>query len=267
MVSVSVRLAAFNLSQIRAITDHDDLDVGALGEKKMALFACIPDNDTSFNYLVGMLYTQIFQELYYRADQVHNGSLPHHVQFILDEFANVSLPEEFDKCLATMRSRAISATIIIQNLAQLKGLFKEHGWETITGNCDTLLYLGGNEASTHEYISKLLGKETIDTRSHGQTKGRSGSYSTNTQSSGRELMTTDEVRIMDNRYALLFVRGLRPVMDEKYDLMSHPNIKRTKNGGYPPYIHNEPVFLGLPFAEAFDLSRAEDYELYEGDEP
>ena len=142
----------------------------------------------------------------------------------------------------------------------------EHGWETITGNCDTLLYLGGNEQSTHEYISKLLGKETIDTRTHGQTKGRSGSYSTNMQITGRELLTPDEVRVLNNRNALLFVRGFPAIMDKKYDLESHPNNKKTKNGGYPPYIHKEDIFRGIPFAEAFDFANAEDYEYFEGDE-
>ena len=186
LISLAVRLAAFNLEQIRALTAEDELDIGSLGEERTALFAVIPDNDTSFNYLVGMLYTQIFQELYYRADHVHGGRLPVHVQFILDEFANVALPEDFERCLATMRSREISASIIIQNLAQIKALFKDT-WETITGNCDSLLYLGGNETTTHEYISKMLGKETIDTQSHGQSKGRNGSASTNTQRAGRDV--------------------------------------------------------------------------------
>ncbi len=266
LISLAVRLAAFNLQQVRVITDHDDMDFGELGEKKMAIFAVIPDNDTSLSYLVGMLYTQIIQELYYRADHIHNGSLPVPVRFILDEFANVSLPEEFDKSLATMRSREMSATIIVQNLAQLKGLYKEHGWETITGNCDTLLYLGGNEQSTHEYISKLLGKSTIDTRTHGETKGKSGSYSTNMQMTGRELLTPDEVRLLDNRYALLFIRGFPAVMDEKFDLNKHQNIGLTKNGGYPPYIHRQPVFSGIPLLEAIDFEHAEDYEIFKGDE-
>lgn len=265
-ISLAVRLAAFNLDQICSITDKDEMNFGELGERKKAIFAVIPDNDTSLSYLVGMLYTQIIQELYYRADHIHQGRLPVHVRFILDEFANVSLPEEFDKSLATMRSREISSTIIVQNLAQLKGLYKEHGWETITGNCDTLLYLGGNEQSTHEYISKLLGKETIDTKTHGQTKGRSGSYSTNMQITGRELMTPDEVRILDNRNALLFIRGFPAVMDDKYEIKDHPNYRKTQNGGYPPYKHREPILKGIPFAEAFDFENAADYELFEGDE-
>jgi type IV secretion system protein VirD4 len=265
-ISLAVRLAAFNMDQICSITDHDDMDISELGKQKTAIFAVIPDNDTSLSYLVGMLYTQIIQELYYQADHVYHGRLPTHVRMILDEFANVSLPEEFDKSLATMRSREISATIIVQNLAQLKGLYKEHGWETITGNCDTLLYLGGNEQSTHEYISKLLGKETIDTRTHGQTKGKSGSYSTNMQTTGRELLTPDEVRLLDNSKALLFIRGFPAVMDDKYDLNHHPNIHMTVNGGYPPYIHKGQSYSYIPFNEAFNFDNAEQYILLDENE-
>ena len=265
-ISLAVRLAAFNMDQICSITDHDDMGISELGKQKTAIFAVIPDNDTSLSYLVGMLYTQIIQELYYQADHVYHGRLPIHVRMILDEFANVSLPEEFDKSLATMRSREISATIIVQNLAQLKGLYKEHGWETITGNCDTLLYLGGNEQSTHEYISKLLGKETIDTRTHGQTKGKSGSYSTNMQTTGRELLTPDEVRLLDNSKALLFIRGFPAVMDDKYDLNHHPNIHMTVNGGYPPYIHKGQSYSYIPFNEAFNFDNAEQYILLDENE-
>ena len=265
-ISLAVRLAAFNMDQICSITDHDDMDISDIGKIKTAIFAVIPDNDTSLSYLVGMLYTQIIQELYYQADHVYHGRLPIHVRMMLDEFANVSLPEEFDKSLATMRSREISATIIVQNLAQLKGLYKEHGWETITGNCDTLLYLGGNEQSTHEYISKLLGKETIDTRTHGQTKGKSGSYSTNMQTAGRELMTPDEVRLLDNSKALLFIRGFPAVMDDKYDLNRHPNIRMTANGGYPPYIHKAKAHPYIPFVKAFDFDNAERYILLDENE-
>ena len=265
-ISLAVRLAAFNMDQICSITDHDDMGISELGKQKTAIFAVIPDNDTSLSYLVGMLYTQIIQELYYQADHVYHGRLPIHVRMILDEFANVSLPEEFDKSLATMRSREISATIIVQNLAQLKGLYKEHGWETITGNCDTLLYLGGNEQSTHEYISKLLGKETIDTRTHGQTKGKSGSYSTNMQTTGRELLTPDEVRLLDNSKALLFIRGFPAVMDDKYDLNHHPNIHMTVNGGYPPYIHKGQSYSYIPFTEAFNFDNAEQYILLDENE-
>ena len=177
-----------------------------------------------------------FQQLYYQADVVHGGALPVHVHFVMDEFANVALPDEFDKLLATMRSREISVSIIVQNLAQLKKLFEKE-WESIVGNCDEFLYLGGNEQSTHEYVSKLLGKETIDTNTYGQSKGRSGSYSTNWQITGRELMTPDEVRMLDNRYALLFIRGERPIQDFKYDILKHPNVTLTTDGKAAPYQH------------------------------
>jgi type IV secretion system protein VirD4 len=244
LVSVAVRLAAFNLPQIKAMTDHDDMDLYSLGEGKVALYAVIPDNDTTFNFLVSILYAQAFQTLYYSADQIHHGALPRHVHFVLDEFASMPLPG-FTRELATMRSRNISASTIIQNMAQIKELYKD-SWETIPGNSDTILYLGGNEASTHKYISEALGKSTIDTRTHGQTKGKGGSYSTNMQMSGRELLTSDEVRLLDNRYAILFIRGARPVMDEKYELMRHPNIRYSPDGGAQPYIHNRPVYMGLP---------------------
>mgnify|MGYP001116120648 CR=1 FL=1 len=211
-----------------------------MGERKVALFCCIPDADTSLNYLVGMIYSQLFQTLYYMADRVHGGALPVPVNCIMDEFPNVSLPNEFEKILATCRSRSIYCSIIIQNMSQLKALFKD-SWESLVGNCDEFLYLGGNEQSTHKYVSELLGKETIDTNTYGKSSGRSGNYSTNYQISGRELMTPDEVRMLDNRYALLFVRGERPVMDFKYDILKHPNVKLTVDGGQPPYIHGEPT--------------------------
>ncbi len=247
LVSTAVRLAPFNLPQIQALTDHDDMDLYTLGEKKVALYAVIPDNDNTFNFLVSLLYAQAFQALYYSADQIHHGPLPRHVRFMLDEFAAMPLPG-FTRELATMRSRSISASVIIQNMAQIKELYKD-SWETIPGNCDTILYLGGNESSTHKYVSEMLGKAAIDTKTHGQTKGKSGSYSTNFQMSGRELLTPDEVRKLDNRYALLFIRGASPVMDEKYDLMHHPAISHSSLGGAAPYIHHgtkPAVYTGRP---------------------
>lgn len=238
LISAAVRLAAFNLPEIARMTSRDNLDLGSLGEKKKAIFCVIPDNDNSFNYLVGMLYTQAFQELYYKADHEYGGELPVPVHFVMDEFANVALPDNFERVLATMRSRRISVSIIIQNMAQLKALFKD-SWESIVGNCDTFLYLGGNEQATHEYISKMLGKETIDTRSRGVTKGRNGSSSTNYQNTGRELMTLDEVRLLDNSNALIFIRGEKPLIDKKFDILSHPNIKLTEDGGAKPYTHSK----------------------------
>ena len=238
LISAAVRLAAFNLPEIAKMTSYDNLDLGSLGEKKKAIFCVIPDNDNSFNYLVGMLYTQAFQELYFKADHEHGGELPVPVHFVMDEFANVALPDNFERLLATMRSRRISVSIIIQNMAQLKALFKD-SWESLVGNCDTMLYLGGNEQSTHEYISKMLGKETIDTRTRGITRGSHGSSNTNYQNTGRELLALDEVRLVDNSNALIFIRGERPIMDKKFDILSHPNIKFTEDGGNLPYAHNK----------------------------
>ena len=237
-ISLVSRLEKFNLDSLAGITQIDEMELEAIGEKKTAVFAVIPDNDSSFNFIVGMLYTQLFQQLYYQADSVHGGRLPVHVHFVMDEFANVALPDEFDKLLSTMRSREISVSIIIQNLAQLKALFEKQ-WECIVGNCDEFLYLGGNEQSTHEYVSKLLGKETIDTNTYGRSRGRNGNYSTNYQLAGRELMTPDEVRMLDNQYALLFIRGERPIQDCKYDILHHPNVSQTTDGGAPAYKHGE----------------------------
>ena len=239
-ITLVSRLEKFNLESLAGMTQTDEMELWSLGEKKTAIFAVIPDNDSSFNFIVGLLYTQLFQQLYYQADVVHGGRLPIHVHFVMDEFSNVALPDEFDKLLATMRSREISVSIIIQNLAQLKALFEKQ-WESLVGNCDEFLYMGGNEQSTHEYVSKLLGKETIDTNTYGQSKGRSGSYSTNWQLTGRELLMPDEVRMLDNQYALLFVRGEQPVRDLKYDILKHPNIKLTTDGGAEPYRHGEDV--------------------------
>lgn len=235
-ITLISHLEKFNLTSLAGITQTDEMELGEIGERKTAVFAVIPDSDSSYNFIVGMLYTQLFQQLYRKADFEHGGRLPVHVHFVMDEFANVALPDDFDKLLATMRSREISVSIILQNLAQLKALFDKQ-WESIVGNCDTFLYLGGNEQSTHEYVSKLLGKQTIDTNTYGQSKGRSGSYTTNFQTAGRELMTPDEVRMLDNRYALLFIRGERPVKDLKYNILKHPNVALTTDGQAAAYQH------------------------------
>lgn len=258
LISVGVRLAAFNLPQIAKLTNTDELDLSSMGERKVALFCCIPDADTSLNYLVGMIYSQLFQTLYYMADRVHGGALPVPVNCIMDEFPNVSLPNEFEKILATCRSRSIYCSIIIQNMSQLKALFKD-SWESLVGNCDEFLYLGGNEKETHKYVSELLGKETIDTNTYGQTKGKSGSYSTNFQQSGRELLQPDEVRMLDNQNALLFIRGERSILDAKYDLMKHPNIRYTEDGGAGPFNYAKAPLAHDDFT--FDETRYDDYEL------
>lgn len=237
-ITLASRLEKFNLQSLASLTVTDELDLQSLGEKKVALFALIPDNDTSFNFLVSILYTQLFQQLFFLADNKYGGSLPQHVHFVMDEFANVSLPDDFDKILSVMRSREVSVSIILQNLAQLKALFEKQ-WESIIGNCDEFLYLGGNEQSTHKYVSELLGKATIDTNTYGKSSGRSGNYSTNYQISGRELLTPDEVRLLDNKYALLFIRGERPLMDFKYDILKHCNVSKTTDGKEKPYYHGD----------------------------
>lgn len=252
LISVGVRLAAFNL------TCTDELDLYSIGEKKVALFCCIPDADTSMNYLVGMIYSNLFQTLYYVADRKYGGRLPIPVHCIMDEWPNVALPDDFDKILATMRSRGISCSIIIQNIAQMKALFKD-SYESLIGNCDEFLYLGGNEKEGHKYVSELLGKETLDTNTYGQTKGRSGSYSVNYQQTGRELLTPDEIRLLDNRKAILFIRGERPIMDDKYDLKKHVNFRYTEDGGASPYDYAK-----TPLAHddlKIDINRLDDYEL------
>ena len=251
LISAAVRLSAFILPEIVGITNRDDMELGMMGERKQAVFAIIPDNDGTFNYLVGMLYTCAFQALYYQADKVHEGALPVPVRLMMDEFCNVSLPDDFGKLQATMRSRNIMSTIVLQNISALKALFKDD-WEGLLGNADTMIYLGGNEQSTHKYISEMLGKETLDTRNRSQSKGRNGSFSVNYQQTGRELMTPDEVRAMDNAYAIVFIRGERPVIDKKYDILKHPNVKLTEDGGAAPYIHHpglsfEQTDLSLPF--------------------
>ena len=258
LISLGVRLEKFNLPQVASLVYHDELDLPSLGLRKRAIFALIPDNDSSLNFIIGMMYTQLFQELFYLADHKHGGRLPVHVHCVMDEFANVALPDEFDKLLSTMRSREVSVSIILQNIAQLKALFEKQ-WESIIGNCDEFLYLGGNEQSTHKYVSELLGKATIDTNTYGKSTGRSGNYSTNYQLSGRELYTPDEVRLLDNRYALLFIRGERAIQDEKYDILKHPNLKLTTDGGMQPYAHG----LTPNAVELSDILLPGSYEDYE----
>ena len=261
LVTAAVRLAAFNIPQYAAMTSMDEMDFGSLGERKRAIFCVIPVNDSSMNYLVGMLYTQCFQELYRRADLKYNGRLPVPVRVIQDEWANVAQPESYPKILATCRSYNIGLNIIVQNVQQIKALYeKEH--ESIIGNCDTLLFLGGgNEPASLEFIVKLLGRETLATRTRGLTKGRNGSSTTNYQQTGRDLMTVDEVRKLDTNKAILFIRGEDPVIDRKYNLKRHPNIKLTLDGKAKPYIHKP---QGVPDYALPDLPYAfkslDDYE-------
>lgn len=237
-ITLASRLEKFNLESLASLTMTDELELDKMGERKTALFAIIPDNDTSFNFLVSILYTQLFQQLFYVADHKYGGRLPVYVHFAMDEFANLSLPDDFDKILAVMRSREVSVSIILQNMAQLKALFEKQ-WESIVGNCDEFLYLGGNEQSTHKYVSELLGKETIDMNNYNRSYGHNGSYSTSYQMNGRELLDASEVRMLDNANAILFIRGEKAVKDLKFDIMKHPNIALTEDGGAEPFIHGE----------------------------
>lgn len=264
LISVGVRLSAFNLPQIARLTYTDDLHLEEMGEKKVALFCCLPDSDKSLNYLVGMIYGQLIQTLYYVADRKYKGRLPVPVHLLIDEAPNIALPtDNFLPWLSTMRSRNIFCSYIAQNMAQLKALFKEQ-WESLVGLCDEFLYLGGNEKETHKYVSELMGKETLDTHTYGHTKGRNGSYSINDQQTGRELLTPDEVRMLDNRKCILFVRGERPMLDDKYDLMHHPNIHLTEDGGAPPYDYT--AVRDAADDLDYDPERYEDYELLDPDD-
>ena len=255
-------IKAYVLDSLRTTTTQINMELGKLGERKQAIFCIIPDsNDASLNFLVGMLYTQAFQELYYQADKVLQGALPVPVRLMFDEFANVALPDGYARLQATMRSRNIMSTIILQNISQLKALFKDD-WEGIIGNADSFVYLGGNEQSTHKYISELLGKETIDTRTSSQSKGRNGSFSQNFQQTGRELMTPDEVRRLDNKNAIVLIRGEKPVIDEKYDILKHPNIHRTEDGGAPPYLHT-PLRAFAADDLSFPIENIDDIEFLE----
>ena len=256
LVSTAVRLAAFNLPEIARVTEKDEMFLNTIGNRKKAVFAVISDNDTSLNFIVSMLYSQAFQELYHEADR-NGGRLPVHVRVMMDEFANVALPENFEKVLATCRGREISVNIIIQNMAQIKAMFRD-SWENLTGNCDTYIYLGGNESTSHEYISKSLGKETVDVKTRGVTHGRNGSSSNNFQSVGRELLTPDEVRMIDNNYEVVIIRGERAVMDKKFVLQKHRNIKFTEDGGAEPYEKRETAdYSDVDLHQDFDVDEIE----------
>ena len=265
-----MRLAAFIFPQYAAMMQTDEMDFASMGERKRAIFCVIPVNDGSMNYLVSMLLTQCFQQLYLRADERYNGRLPVPVRVIQDEWANVAQPDSYPKVLATCRSYNIGINIIVQNIQSIKALYKDE-WEGIIGNCDTLLFLGGgNEPTSLEFVSKLLGKETVHTRTRGQTKGRSGSSSVNYQQTGRDLMTPDEIRMLPTNDALLFIRGEKPVRDKKYDIKKHPNVRRTADGRAKPYSHNPPVpdytlpDLPYEFRTLDDYSFLEDeYEIEE----
>ena len=237
LISAAANLYMFNSERFAYMTGRDETFLPELGLQKRVIFCVIPDNDETYNFLITMLYTQIFDQLFRLADSnpAYKGALPVHVRLMMDEFANVALPKDFKKILSVCRSRNISCDIILQSIAQLKSLFKDD-WEGIVGNCDSLLYLGGNEYGTFEYLSKILGKETERTVSHSIGRGNHGSSSESQQKAARDLATPDEIRRMSNDDALLLLRSEDPVVDRKYDLLKHPNIKLTTDGGAAPYM-------------------------------
>ena len=225
LVSCSVRLAVFNLTVINQLTGTDDIDLGTIGDKKTALFCITPTADTTFNFLISLLYTQLFETLYHKAETKCKGKrLPVHVRFLLDEFSNIGTIPDFAQKLSTMRKYEISCTIILQALSQIKALYKDD-WEVLIGNCDEFLFLGGSDATTLEYISKKLGKETIRSINNSRSYGRQGSYSISHNKAARELMTPDELNVMNNENCILFIRGLYPFFCKKYDLVKHPAYK------------------------------------------
>ena len=248
IITASARLTKFDLVSLQELTEVDEMEFETFGDKKTALFIKTPIVDSSFNFMAGMIYTQLFQALYDVADKEPTGHLKIPVHVLMDEFANVKLPEDFEQILSTCRKHWISISIILQNVAQLKAIYQKQ-WESIIGNCDSLIYLGGNEQSTHEYLSKALGKETIRTKTYQMSKGGRGSSSTNFNQMGHDLMSPDQVRRLHSSKSIVMIRGERPVTDDKYELKKHPNIKMTADGGGAIYIHerttkNENKYIG-----------------------
>lgn len=256
-ITLAARLNKFNIVDLQKLTSTDMLDLDMIGQEKTALFAIIPIANEDYNFLVSILYTQLFQRLFDVADSKYNGTLPVHVQFVLDEFANVALPDNFPKIVSVVRSYGISVSIILQNLAQLKSLF-EKDWEGLLGNCDEILYLGGQEHETHKYLSEVLGKKTIHTKNHSRSRGQNGNFTDQDNTKGRELMMPEEVRLMNEEgdNALLIIKDERPVLDRKYDLLTHPNIRLGADGGAPKYFHNHlevPEELCMSYGELNDI--------------
>jgi len=224
LVSCGARLAAFDIQELREITEYDELHLDTIGEKRTALFQIMSDTDGSFNFLISMAYSQMFNLLCEKADDEHGGRLPVHVRCLIDEFANIGQIPNFEKLIATIRSREISACIVLQAQSQLKAIYKDNA-DTIVGNCDTLLFLGGKEKTTLKEMEELLGKETIDTYNTGESRGRETSHSLNYQKLGKSLMSMDELAVMDGGKCILQLRGVRPFLSDKYDITAHPNYK------------------------------------------
>ena len=228
MISCGARLAPFDIAELREIMSYDEMELDMMGDKRSALFVIISDTDDTFNFVVAMMYSQLFNLLCDRADDVHHGRLPYHVRILCDEFANIGQIPKFDKLIATIRSREISASIILQSQSQLKTIYKDAA-ETILGNCDTMLFLGGKESSTLKEISETLGKETIDLYNTSDTRGQSRSYGMNYQKTGKELMSRDELAVMDGNKCILQLRGVRPFFSDKYDITKHKRYKELSD--------------------------------------
>lgn len=238
LVSCGARLAVFDIGELREITSYDELSLNTIGDKRTALFLIMSDTDASFNFLISMAYSQMFNLLCERADDVHGGRLPVHVRCLIDEFANIGQIPNFEKLIATIRSREISACIVLQAQSQLKAIYKDNA-DTIVGNCDTLLFLGGKEKTTLKEMEELLGKETIDTFNTGESRGRETSHSLNYQKLGKSLMSVDEIAVMDGGKCILQVRGVRPFLSDKYDITSHPNYKYLSDSDPKNAFHIE----------------------------
>jgi len=249
LISCGARLSPFDIKELRELTEKDELELDTIGDRKTALFVIISDTDDTFNFIVSILYTQLFNLLCDKADDEYGGRLPIHVRCLLDEFANVGQIPKFEKLIATMRSREISASVILQSQSQLKAIYKDNA-DTIIGNCDTVLFLGGKEKTTLKEMSELLGKETIDLMNTSENRGRERSYGVNYQKLGKELMTPDELSVMDGNKCILQIRGVRPFLSDKYDITKHPNYKYlsdydTKNSfDIEKYVKHRPFIVG-----------------------
>lgn len=228
LISCGARLAPFDIKELRDLTSYDELELDTLGEKKTALFVIISDTDATFNFLVSIMYTQLFNLLCEKADDVYNGRLPIHVRCLLDEFSNIGQIPNFEKLIATIRSREISASIILQSKSQLKAIYKDHA-DTIEGNCDTTLFLGGKEKTTLKEMAEMLGKETIDLYNISDTRGTSQSYGTNYQKTGKELMSQDEIAVMDGGKCIMQLRGVRPFFSDKFDITQHKQYQNLSD--------------------------------------
>ena len=271
LISCGARLAPFDIAELRELTEDDELELDTLGDKKTALFVIISDTDDTFNFIVAIMYTQLFNLLCDKADDKYGGRLPVHVRFILDEFANIGQIPKFDKLIATIRSREISASIILQAQSQLKAIYKDNA-DTIVGNCDTTLFLGGKEKTTLKEISEILGKETIDLYNTGESRGKETSHSLNYQKTGKELMSMDELSVMDGSKCILQLRGVRPFLSNKYDLTKHPKFALTSDADernlfdVEKYLSHKLTVKPNTVVEVYDCSETNEDDTQAADE-